>query len=75
MWFEILIIIIEFLKIFFFKKNYLFILFLAVLDLHFYVGFSLVVESRVLLSNCSAQASHCGDFSCCGAQGLGTQAR
>ena len=30
-------------------------------------GFSLVVESRWLLSTCGTPASHCGGFSCCGA--------
>ena len=28
-----------------------------------------------LLSSCSAQVSHCGGFSCCGAQAPGTQAQ
>ena len=42
-------------------------LFWAVLGLHCCMGFFLVVAS-------SAQASHYGDFSCCGAQNLGTQA-
>ena len=29
---------------------------------------------RGLLFHCGAQASHCGGFSCCGAQALGMQA-
>ena len=33
-------------------------------------GLSLVAES-VRYSSCGARASHCGGFSCCGAQALG----
>ena len=36
-------------------------------------GLSLVAVSRATLP-CSARASHCGGFSCCGAQALGTRA-
>ena len=48
-------------------------LFLAVLDLCCCKRLSLVAESRGY-SSCGAPASHCSDFSCCGAQALGTQA-
>ena len=39
-------------------------------------GFSplIVVVSRGATLCCNAQASHCGDFSCCRAQALGTWA-
>ena len=51
-------------------RNFFF--FLAVLDLRFYTGFSLVVTSKGLLANCGAWTSHCSDFSCCsGVQALG----
>ena len=46
-------------------------LFLAVLGLCCYVGFSLVVVSGEQFFGCSAQASHCGGFSCRGAWALG----
>ena len=36
-------------------------------------GLSLVVASGAAL-RCGVQASHCGGFSCCGAQALGAQA-
>ena len=50
----------------------LFIYLLAALGLGCYVwAFSNYGEWR-LLSHCSVQASHCGSFSCCGAQALGT---
>ena len=46
-------------------------LFLAALGLHCYAwAFSSFSKQR-LLSSCSAQASHCNDFSCCRAQALG----
>ena len=53
-----------------FKKNNFYYLFLAVLSLHCCTGFSLVVESRGLLSGCGAWAYHCG-LSCYGVQVLG----
>ena len=37
------------------------------------MGFSLVAASGATL-HCGAWASHCGGFSCCGAQALGVQA-
>ena len=53
-----------------FKELVLFCLFLAGLGLHCCTGFSLVVANRGC-SSCRVQASHCGGFSCCGAQALG----
>lgn len=50
----------------------IFFFFLSVLDLHCYMGISLVVTSEGLLSICSAWTSRCSDFSCCsGVQALG----
>jgi len=49
-------------------------LFMAVLSLHCFAGFFSSCGEWGLLSGCSAQASHCGGFFCCGAQALGTQA-
>ena len=56
--------------------RYFFFLYLplAALGLHCYAGFSLVAPSGELLSSCGAWISHCGGFSCCGEQALGTQA-
>ena len=52
----------------FFKKQFLFIyLFLAMLGLHCYTGFSLVG----VRGGCGVQTSHCGGFSCFRAQALG----
>ena len=45
-------------------------LFLAVLGLRCCVVFFSSCDEQGLLSNCCAQASHCGDF-CCGAWALG----
>ena len=45
--------------------------YLAVLSLHSCAGFSLVAESRGLLSSCCAQVSHCGGCSCFGVGLLG----
>ena len=45
-------------------------LFLAAPGLRCCVGFS-VVEVSGGHSSCGVQASHCGGFSCCGAQALG----
>ena len=47
---------------------------MAVLSLHCFAGFFSSCGEWGLLSGCSAQASHCGGFFCCGAQALGTQA-
>ena len=47
-------------------------LFLAVLGLRRYMGFSLVVASVTLC--CDVWASHSGGLSCCGARALGTWA-
>ena len=44
-----------------FKKNMY--LFLAVLGLRCFTGFSLIAESRGYSSSCGARASHCGSFS------------
>ena len=52
--------------------NLCFCLFLAVLGLHCWAGFSLVTVNS--LSGCSAWASHCCDFPCCGAWAPGSQA-
>ena len=38
------------------------------------MSFSLVAVSRGLLLSYGPRASHCGGFSCCGAQALGAQA-
>ena len=55
-------------------KNYLSKMFFglvwAVLAFHCCSGFSLVVVSGRLLPSCGARSSHCGGFSCCGAQTL-----
>ena len=51
----------------FLKKLFIYYLFLAVLGLHCYAGFSLVIESRGY-SSCSEWASQGSGFSCCGAQ-------
>ena len=64
-----------------FARRFLKNKFIYYLFIHFWLrwafvavcGLSLVVASRVTL-HCSAQASHCGSFSCCGAQALGAQA-
>ena len=37
------------------------------------LGLGLVVKSRGLLPACDAWASHCGGFTCCGAQALGSK--
>ena len=51
---------------------YVIYLFLAVLGLYCYVGFSLVAVSELrLLFSSSAWASNCGSFSCCRARALG----
>ena len=54
--------------------KYFIYLFLAALSLCFSAGFSLVAESGGPLSSCSVGVSHCGGFSCRGAQALGIQA-
>ena len=56
---------------FFVKKIIYLFIFLAVLDLPFCLGFSLVVVTRGLFSSRSAWASNCDGFSCCRAQTLG----
>ena len=54
---------------FYFFLIYLFILFLAALDLRCCIcAFSSCGE------HCGARASHCGGFSCCGARALGARA-
>ena len=53
-----------------FRIFYVFI-FLAVLGLHCYVWVFSSCGNWGLLSGCGAQASRCGDFSCCRAQALG----
>ena len=51
---------------------YLFIYsFLAVLGLCCYTWAFSSCSKQGLLSSCGARASHCGGFSCCGAQALG----
>ena len=50
------------------KKNYLF---LAALGLRCYARAFSSSGERGLLFHCSAWASHCGGFSCCGARALG----
>ena len=55
------------------SKFYLFILFMAVLGLRFCArAFSSCGERRATL-RCGVGASHCGVYSCCRAQALGTQ--
>ena len=54
-------------------KKYLFILILAVLGLHHCMWVFSICSKQGLLSSCSAWASHCGSFSGCGTQALGTQ--
>ena len=46
-------------------------LFLVVPGLCCFVGFFSSCGEQGLLSSCSVQASHCSDFSCCGAWALG----
>ena len=53
----------------FFKKR--FCLFLAVLGLRCCTWAFSSCDEQGLLSSCSAWASHCGGFSCCGARALG----
>ena len=53
----------------FLKKLFIYYLFLAVLGLHCYAGFSLVIESRGY-SSCSEWASQGSGFSSCGAWAL-----
>ena len=48
--------------------------FLAVLDLHCCSGLFCTCSGQGLLARCSALASHCGGFSCCGVWAPGTQA-
>ena len=57
---HIYIYIYIYLKIF----NYLFIAFLAALDLCCCVGFLSLQQARATLFSCGVQASHCGGFSC-----------
>jgi len=52
----------------FLRFTYLFAYFLAVVGLSCCTGISLVAAGRY---SCSVWASHCGGFSCCGAQVLG----
>ena len=59
-------------KLCFKKKNPFLGFFLAMLDLHCCVGFSLVAVMRGgVLSSGSTGASHCGGFSCCIVWALG----
>ena len=51
-----------------------FIYVLAVLGLHCCLRAFSHCGKQGLLPSCSAQASHCGRFSCCGEWALGTQA-
>ena len=46
----------------------------AVLGLHCCMGAFSSCSERGLLFRCSAQASHCSGFSCCGSRALGTRA-
>ena len=56
----------------FFKKNYLFIFGCIGCSL-LHTGFLQLRQAGATFS-CSPQASHCGGFSCCGAQALGVWA-
>ena len=64
-----------------FSQNFAVFFFLIHLFIYFWLhwvfgtahGLSLLVESRGY-SSCGAWASHCGGFSCCGAQALGARA-
>ena len=59
-----------------FLRNNFVRLFLAVLGFRCCAGFSLVVaRGAPLLSSCSAGASHCAGFSCCGTQAPGAWAQ
>ena len=49
----------------YFLKILFIYLFLAVLGLHYWVGFFSNCGEQGLLSSCSAQASYCHSFSCC----------
>ena len=51
-----------------------FFFFLVVLGICLCVWAFSSCDEQGLLSNCGARASHCGGFSCCGAQLLGTWA-
>ena len=55
-------------------KIFYFMLFLVVLSLCCYVQAFSSCGKQGLLSSCSARASHCSGFSCCGAQALGKRA-
>ena len=55
-------------------KIFYFILFLVVLSLCCYAQAFSSCSKQGLLSSCSAQASHCSSFSCCGARALGKRA-
>ena len=50
-------------------KKIIYLLFLAVLGLHCCLQALCLVAASTTL-HCSARASHCSDFSCCGAQAL-----
>ena len=64
-----------FLMLFFFKFIYLFIyLFLAVLGLRCCAPAFFMLRRAGATLHCSAWASHCSGFSCCGAQALGVWA-
>ena len=55
-------------------KNYLFIyLFIGCIGSSLLHAGFLYLQREVATLSCSAWASHCGGFSCCGAQALGSQ--
>ena len=58
-----------------FFLNFLFILFLAALGLRCCVQAFLWLRRAGATLRCGARASHCGGFSCCGAQAPDPQAQ
>ena len=59
--------------LFFLKKEDICLFyFLAALGLHYYTRAFSSCSEQGLLSSCGTRASHCGGFSCYGAQALGT---
>ena len=56
----------------FFKEDICLFYFLAALGLHCYTWAFSSCSEQGLLSSCGMRASHCGGFSCYGAQALGT---
>ena len=64
----------DLLSFIFYYCYYYYYYFLAALDLHCCGQALSSCSKQKLLFRCSAQASHCSGFSCCGARALGKRA-